>query len=107
MIQADIHEFQRPNAFDVAYSVLTFLHIEDKEKALRNIHLSLKDQGAFVLSVSRDEEWLEYGSRKLRLYPLHADEYIRLFRNIGFHIESVTETEGRFATIIKGIKTGM
>ena len=56
--------------------MLTFLHIEDKEKALRNIHLSLKDQGAFILSVIRDEEWLVYGSRKIQLYPLKVDEYI-------------------------------
>lgn len=107
LIQADIHEFTRPNTFDIAYSVLTFLHMEDKEKALRNIHLSLKDQGAFVLSVSRDEEWLVYGSRKIQLYPLKVDEYICLFHSIGFHIESVKETESSFATIMKGIKTGI
>ncbi|MCG7406553.1 class I SAM-dependent methyltransferase [Paenibacillus sp. ACRRX] len=85
-------------------SVLTFLHIEDKEKALSNIYLLLKNNGSFVLSVSKDNEWFECGDRKIKLYPIGLEEYIRLFKSVGFQIESIQETESKFATIIKGKK---
>ncbi|MGM1048069.1 MAG: class I SAM-dependent methyltransferase [Bacillota bacterium] len=101
---ADAHQFIRPNTFDAAYSVLTFLHIEDKEIALKNIYNSLKNNGSFVLSVSKDDEWLECGSRKLKLYPIDVDEYVRLFQSTGFQIQSIQETESKYATIIKGKK---
>lgn len=97
-------DFIRPDTFDLAYSVLTFLHIENKEKALAQIYSSLRKGGVLVLSVSRDEDWLEYGDRRIQLYPASLEAYIRLFEAAGFRIESVQETEGNAATIIKGCK---
>ncbi|MGG3507707.1 class I SAM-dependent methyltransferase [Paenibacillus lautus] len=104
LVNTDINNFIRPNTFDLAYSVLTFLHIEDKEKALSNIYISLKNNGSFVLSVSKDNEWFECDDRMIKLYPIGLDEYIRLFKSIGFQIESIQETESKYATIIKGKK---
>ncbi|OAB43719.1 class I SAM-dependent methyltransferase [Paenibacillus glacialis] len=104
LVNTDVNNFIRPNTFDLAYSVLTFLHIEDKEKALSNIYKSLKNNGSFVLSVSEDNEWFECGDRKVKLYPIGLEEYIRLFQSIGFQIESIQETESKYATIIKGKK---
>ncbi|MCL6603643.1 MAG: class I SAM-dependent methyltransferase [Paenibacillus sp.] len=104
LVNSDIHSFTRPNTFDAAYSVLTFLHIEDKEKALFNIHNSLKENGTFVLSVSKDDEWLECNDRKIKLYPIGLEEYIHLFQSVDFQIESIQETESKYATIIKGRK---
>lgn len=101
---ADVNDFIRPSTFDLAYSVLTFLHIEDKEKALRNIYNSLKNNGSFVLSVSKDDEWFDYGSRKIKLYPIELDEYVRLFQSTGFQIQLIQETESKYATIIEGKK---
>lgn len=101
---ADINEFVRPNTFDLAYSVLTFLHIEDKETALSNIYKSLKNNGLFVLSVSKDDEWFDYGDRRIKLYPMELDEYVHLFQSVGFQIQSIQETEGKYATIMIGKK---
>ncbi len=100
----DIVDFERRCYFDCAYSVLTFLHIEDKELALINIYNSLRSGGIFVLSISNDEEWFEYGDRKVKLYRLRIQEYVNLLSEIGIIIESVTETESKIATIIKGRK---
>lgn len=105
LIKSDIVKFQRPNTFDLAYSVLTFLHIEDKKQAFDNIYNSLKNEGTFVLSVSKDDDWFIFNDRKVQLYPLSVEEYIRLLELTGFRIESVQETESKYATIIKGIKT--
>ncbi|GGH27279.1 class I SAM-dependent DNA methyltransferase [Paenibacillus segetis] len=104
LLKSDISRFVRPNTFDVAYSVLTFLHIEDKEQALLNIYNSLNDHGVFILSVSKDDEWLECNGRRTKLYPISVEEYIHLFQAVGFTIESVQETESKYATIIKGVK---
>ncbi|OPA75359.1 methyltransferase type 11 [Paenibacillus selenitireducens] len=104
LVMADINDFIRPGTFDLAYSVLTFLHIEDKEKTMLNIYNSLKDNGLFVLSVSKDDEWFDYGSRKIKLYPIELDEYVRLFLSTGFQIQSIQETDSKYATIIIGKK---
>lgn len=104
LVNSDIHSFIRPNTFDAAYSVLTFLHIEDKERALFNIHNSLKENGTFVLSVSKDDEWLECNDRKIKIYPIQLEEYIHLFQSVGFQIEAVQETESTYASIIEGKK---
>lgn len=104
LILADISQFARPNTFDIAYSVLTFLHIQDKKKALENIYVSLKNNAFLVLSVSRDEKWLECNDRIVELYPTDTQEYIDLLCSVGFCIESVNETESEFASIIKAKK---
>ncbi|GIO40777.1 class I SAM-dependent methyltransferase [Paenibacillus apis] len=100
----DIVSFNRPNTFDLAYSVLTFLHIEDKKKAFDNIYNSLKINGIFVLSISKDDDWFEFTDRKIQLYPNNLDEYLHLYESVGFQVESINETESKYATIIKGIK---
>lgn len=104
LLLADICEFVHPNTFDAAYSVLTFLHVEDKEQALRNIYASLLPNGTFMLSVSKDEEWFDFNDRRVMLNPTDVDEYVRLFNKTGFHIEWVKETESRTATLIHAIK---
>lgn len=105
LIEANILDFYEDSyRFDVIYSVLTFMHIEDKEKAFNNIKKLLKDGGSFVLSVSRDEEWLDYGERRVRLYPMEVEQYIKLLRKTGFQIDMVKDTESNYATIIKARK---
>ncbi|MEK4512007.1 hypothetical protein [Paenibacillus sp. FSL K6-2524] len=80
------------------------MHIEDKKKALSNIYNALKDEGTFVLSVSNDDEWIECGDRKIKLYPAGIEEYVRLFQLTGFQIQSIQETESKYETIITGKK---
>lgn len=105
LLEMSILDFNKTSEpFDIVYSVLTFMHIEDKEKACKNIKELLKDSGYFILSISNDEEWLDYGQRKVRLYPKEVEYYINLLRNIGFQIDMVVQTECNYATIIKARK---
>ncbi|SYX83005.1 class I SAM-dependent methyltransferase [Paenibacillus alvei] len=104
LVHADICDFIRPDTFDLAYSVLTFMHIEDKEQAFRNIYASLKFGGYLILSVSKDSEWFEFNDRKLQLYPASVDMYRRLYEKTGFLLEMVEETESKYATLMKGRK---
>ena len=104
LIEENALTFLRQSKFDIIYSVLTFLHIEDKELVLKNIFISLKSGGHFVLSISKDDYWLDYGSRKVRLFPQNKEYYIKLLHKVGFKIVFNEDTESGFATIIKAKK---
>lgn len=104
LIEENALTYVRQNKFDIVYSVLTFLHIDDKKLALKNIFASLKIGGHFILSISKDDEWFDYGSRKIRLFPKNKEYYLKLLNDIGFKIEFSQDTESGFATIVKAKK---
>lgn len=81
LLLQDIGDYRMPNHFDLVYSVLTFMHIEDKENALSNIIHSLKPSGDVVLSISRQPEWLDYG-RKVKLFPEGSEFYIEVLKKL-------------------------
>ncbi len=70
LIAADFLAYETDQRFDVIYSSLTFLHIAEKEKAIRKVANLLQAGGRFVLSIdTATGDTLHYGSRKLHLYP--------------------------------------
>lgn len=70
LIEGDIVDCDFKERFDIAYSVLTFLHIEDKKRALQNIINSLKINGIFLVSIDAcDDNCLDYGNRVIKTYP--------------------------------------
>ena len=89
--------------FDVIYSSLTFLHIEDKVGAISKIHTLLNESGRFVLSIEKSQEHeLICGERKVKTYPDRAEETKRLLCESGFAIVKQYETE--FANIFVAVK---
>lgn len=70
LIAADFLAYETDQRFDVIYSSLTFLHIAEKEKAIRKVASLLRDGGRFVLSIdTASGDTLAYGTQKLQLYP--------------------------------------
>jgi len=104
IILADAESFVRPEAFDVAYSVLTFLHIEDKQKTLANIVKSLRPGGHLVLSINLvrytcaegEEDWLDYGTRKVRLFSAPPASYVRWLEQLGCQVDEPVELVDTF-----------
>ena len=90
LLLQSIEDFRREDHFDVAYSVLTFMHIENKEKALANIVSSLKQGGSIVLSISEQPEWLDYG-RKLKLFPKEPEYYMEILRRLNCDITNTID----------------
>lgn len=81
-------------SFDVIYSSLTFIHIADKQAAVQKAISLLNDNGRFVLSISKSQDQvLDYGKRKLSLYPVLVDEMTALLKKTGFVIEQHIQTE--------------
>ena len=56
--------------FDVIYSSLTFMHIQDKLSAIQKIAALLSNNGLFVLSIDKNQnEYIDMGDRKVKIYP--------------------------------------
>lgn len=70
LVCGDFMAFEFKERFDVIYSSLTFMHIEDKFSAIQKIASLLNDNGLFVLSVDKDQsDIIDMGDRKIKIYP--------------------------------------
>ena len=106
LICSDFLSFETEEKYDCIFSTLTFLHIKQKQKAIKKVSKLLAPQGRFVLSISKKPETvLDYGSRKVKLYPDDKDKVLRYLKVVGLNIESVEETE--FSYIIVSVKNSL
>ena len=89
--------------FDVIYSSLTFMHIREKQKCIQKVAALLKAKGRFVLSVDKNrEKWLDYGSRRIEIYPDNPEDITAYLKSAGLIPEDRMETE--FAWIFVSVK---
>ena len=86
LILADIAEFCQPGSFDIACSVLTFMHIQDKVKALGNIVNSLRPGGYLVLSIDNASDSFDFGDWVIPLFPWAPERYTQVLGSIGCEI---------------------
>mgnify|MGYP003299570280 CR=1 FL=1 len=90
-------------SFDVIYSSLTFMHIEDKERAVKKIAGLLKKGGRFVLSIDKNpSEFIDMGSRKIKVYPDTVDVITECIKRASLTMVSQYDTE--LATIFITMK---
>ena len=95
---ADFLSYEFGRTFDVVYSSLTFMHIEDKQRAVNKIAGLLNDAGRFVLSIDKNpSEFIDTGTRKIRIFPDTPVEMAECIRTAGLTILYQYDTE--FATI--------
>ena len=95
------HKFH--STFDVIYSSLTFMHIEDKQAAIQKTADLLTPGGRFVLSIDKNQQTeIDYGTRRIPVFPDRPEEVSELLTKAGFTIEQQFETE--FAVIFTVVK---
>ena len=95
---ADFLSYGFGRAFDVVYSSLTFMHIEDKQRAVNKIAGLLNDAGRVVLSIDKNpSEFIDTGTRKIKIFPDTPVEMAECIRTAGLTILNQYDTE--FATI--------
>lgn len=119
LISTDIPEFRREESFDVAYSVLTFMHIQDKHKALQNMVSSLRPGGRIVLSIDQFAHSIDMGEWTVELSPWLPFLYVEALEGLGCHVvepipllDSLIDSDGKpsdtygesVATLITAVK---
>lgn len=98
LICADFLEYEFKETFDIIYSSLTFLHINEKQHAFDKVYEILRDSGIFILSTDKNtDEWLDVGSSKIRVYPDNPTDTKKYAALAGLKLTEEIETE--FANI--------
>ena len=81
-------------AFDVIYSSLTFMHIEDKQEAINKVATLLNAGGRFVLSIDKNlSTIIDTGISKILIYPDTPEKIERCIGCAGLKLKGQTETE--------------
>ena len=83
LVLAGIAEFCQPGSFDIACSVLTFMHVQDKVNALENIVHSLRPGGHLVLSIAYTSDSFDFGEWMVPLFPWAPERYTQVLGSIG------------------------
>ena len=103
LICADFLSYKFDRKFDVIYSSLTFMHIEDKQKAVNKVFSLLKNGGRFVLSTDKNQsDTIDAGFTKIKVFPDKPDDIKLYIEKSGLHIEEYYETE--FANVFVAVK---
>lgn len=94
LICADFLSYKFDRKFDVIYSSLTFMHIEDKQNAINKAATLLKDGGKFVLSIDKNQsEYIDTGTRKIKIYPDTKEKTVEYIKAAGLTILNQYDTE--------------
>lgn len=76
--------YEFSETFDIIYSSLTFMHIEEKQKAINKVAALLKDDGKFVLSIDKNQDgFIDTGTRKIIVFPDTPAEMKSYIANAG------------------------
>ena len=88
--------------FDVIYSSLTFMHIEDKHKAINKVSSLLNKNGIFVLSIDKNQsDYIDMSTRKVKIFPDKPDLISKYIRLSGLTIIHQHETDFAFVFVAK------
>lgn len=99
LIAGDFLDLPLDKRYDVIYSSLTFMHIEDKAGAIKKAARLLKRGGRLVISLDKNKDTtLDYGIRQIKLYPDEPEHIADIMLNNGLNINKMIETE--YAVII-------
>lgn len=94
LICGDFNEFVFNDSFDVIYSSLTFMHIEDKQGTINKVSSLLNLGGRFVLSIDKNQDkYIDLGTRKIAVYPDNPENTARYLKASGFITIEMFETE--------------
>ena len=94
LISGDIEDYSFDRGFDVVYSSLTFMHIKNKKAIIDKISHLMTRGGRFVLSIDKSQnQFLEYGGRKIQIYPDTVENIEMCVLSSGLRIIEKRETD--------------
>ncbi|MDD2362113.1 MAG: class I SAM-dependent methyltransferase [Oscillospiraceae bacterium] len=96
------HKFSE--LYDVIYSSLTFMHIEDKLVAINKIAGLLKSDGRFVLSIDKNQdEYIEFTDRRIKVFPNNPDDICGYIETARLSLEKQFETEFAYIFVARKV----
>lgn len=88
--------------FDVIYSSLTFMHIENKQEAINKVSSLLNKNGIFALSIDKNQSnYIDMNTRKIKIFPDIPDNTSEYLLQSGLNIIHQYETEFSFIFVTK------
>ena len=94
ILLGDFLTFDFDEQFDVIYSSLTFMHIEDKQKAIDKVTSLLKKGGLFVLSTDKNQaSFIDMGTRKIPVFPDNPEKIKTCIDIAGLILAERVETD--------------
>lgn len=94
LICADFISYNFLNKFDVIYSSLTFMHIENKQEAINKVATLLNNNGIFALSIDKNQDKvIDMGNYKINIYPDNPNDIAKYINNAKLTIKTKYETE--------------
>ena len=102
LICGDFMSFTFEEQFDVIYSSLTFMHIQDKLSCIEKIASLLKNSGLFVLSIDKNQsEYIDMGDRKIKIYPDNPNDIHSYLSIATLTIVNEFETDHAYVIVSK------
>ena len=93
LICADFTTYDFPHKFDIIYSSLTFMHIQNKQAAITKISSLLNTDGRFLLSINKNSsDFIDMGTRKLKIYPDDPAEILSCLNSANLTLNEQYET---------------
>ena len=103
LINADFTTHVFFHKFDVIYSSLTFMHIQNKQSAIAKISSLLNTDGNFLLSIDKNpSDFIDTGASKLKIYPDAPAEILSCLNSADLTLTDRCETD--FAIIFSARK---
>ncbi len=100
LVCGDFMSYEFGRKFDVIYSSLTFMHIQDKQAAINKVRSLLNISGRFVLSIDKNQsDTIDYGTRKIKIYPDNKEDIVKYITQSGMNLMKVFETDFAFVFI--------
>ena len=101
LVCGDFLNYPFAETFDVIYSSLTMMHFEDKRSVIGKVCSLLNDNGLFCLSIDKNQsEWIDMGSRKIRIYPDTLETTILLAQQAGLKVRRTVEPENAYLIVL-------
>ncbi len=102
----DFSDYQFTGTFDVIYSSLTMIHFRDKKQVIAKIDTLLNKDGIFCLSIDKNQsEYIDMGTRKVRIYPDTLDNTKSLIKATSMAVATVFETDNAYVIVSKKYQT--
>lgn len=102
LICDDFMSFEFGKQFDVIYSSLTFMHIDNKLTAIKKISSLLNANGIFVLSIDKNQnEFIDMGTRKIKIYPDNLSDICNFISKANLKLINQFEIDHAYVIVTK------